>query len=182
MAKATPEEAEEHADWLTLKFEESARAHRKAITKTAKAMCKAAYGEEEQADEEVLQILSDHLKTFVPEPLQRAVFQKVGAQISSATKKKLGEAHEHMKAASAVLEALHPGLADGDGEDSRSNGDEKSQPSAPVKPRSKPRLSSSSDEALKAHLQAREIVGGIEAAARAALGTINTEIRSRSKK
>jgi len=181
-AKLASGERDEHFDWLSEKLDEAGRAHKKAITKTAKTMCKAVFGEDEPADEEVLNILNNHLKTFVPEPLQRAVFQKVGAQISAATKKKLGEAHEHLKAASAVLEALHPGLADGDGEESRSNDAEKSAPSAPVKPRSKPRPSSRSDEALKAHLQAREIVGGIEAAARAALSTINAEVRARSKK
>jgi hypothetical protein len=37
--------------------------------------------------------------------------------ISAATKAKLGEAHEHLKAAKAVLEALHGGLADGNEEE-----------------------------------------------------------------
>ena len=46
----------------------------------------------------------------------------------------------------------------------------------------KPRTPSRSDEALKAHIQAREIMGGIEAVAREALGKFNAEIRSYSKK
>jgi hypothetical protein len=86
-----------------------------------------------------------------------------------------------LKAAKAVLEALHGGLADGDEEESRSD-DAKSADDGSREPRSKPRSTSHSDEALKAHLRAREIVGGIEAVARDALGRLNAEIRTHSKK
>ena len=51
-----------------------------------------------------------------------------------------------------------------------------------VKTRSKPRTTSRSDDALKAHIQAREIVRGIEAVAREALGQLNADIRAHGKK
>ena len=101
--------------------------------------------------------------------------------MSAQSKAKLGEAHEHLKAAKAVLEGLHPGLADGNEEESRSD-DSKTVDDGYRKSRSKPRTPSRSDEALKAHIQAREIMGGIEAVAREALGKFNAEIRSYSKK
>jgi hypothetical protein len=173
---------DEHADWITGKMDEAQRGHKKAVVKTAKAMCKDAFGEEEQADEKTLEILKEYLAPHVDPMMLNAISAKIGARISAETKKQLGEAHEHLKSAKAILEALHGGLADGDGEEGRSGDDGKSTP-APEKPRSKPRQSSrSEDDALKAHLQAREIVGGIEAVAREALGKLNTEIRSHGKK
>jgi hypothetical protein len=172
---------DEHADWLAGKIEESARAHKKAVVKTAKAMCKAAFGEEEQGDEKTIEILKEFLTPHVEPMILTALTAKIGARISAETKNKLGEAHQHLTSAKAILEALHGGLADGDGEESRSD-EAKSAPEAPVITRSKPRSSSRSDEALKAHLQAREIVGGIEAAARDALGRLNADIRAASKK
>jgi hypothetical protein len=179
--KGTAEEIDGNVDWLAKEFETHQRTHKKSLTKIAKAMCRDAFGEEDQADEQTVAILKEFLAPHIDPLILNSVISKVGARISSSTKERLREAHEHMKAASAVLEQLHGGLADGDGEEGGSDG--KQLPAiAPVTPRSKPRQSSHSDDALKAHLQARQIVGGIEAAARAALGTINTEIRSRSKK
>jgi hypothetical protein len=187
MAKSVegePGESDEHTDWITGKMEETQRGHKKAVAKVAKAMCKEAFGEEDQADEKTIEILKEFLTPHVDPQLLTALTAKIGARIYAEKKTKLGEAHQHLKAATAVLEDLYGALADGDGEEGRSDGVEKSAPTmAPVTPRSKPRSSSrSDDDALKAHLQVREIVGGIEAVARAALGTINTEIRSRSKK
>jgi len=75
----TAAERDEHIDWLAGKLEESQRAHKKAIIKSAKVMCKAAFGEEEQADEKVLEILKTFLSPYVPEQMQNAVFMKVGA-------------------------------------------------------------------------------------------------------
>jgi hypothetical protein len=86
-----------------------------------------------------------------------------------------------MKAAKAVLESLHPGLADGNEEESRSD-DSKTVDNGSRIDRSKTRTTSRSDDALKAHIQAREIVGGIEAVAREALGQLNAEIRTHGKK
>ena len=142
----------------------------------------AAFGEEEQADEKTLDILKEYLAPHIDAQLLPAIAAKIGSKLSSATKDKLGEAHQHMKAAKAVLESLHPGLADGDGEESRSD-DSKTVGDGSRENRSKTRSASHSDDgALKAHIQAREIVGGIEAAARKALGDLNAEIRDRSKK
>jgi hypothetical protein len=143
-------------------------------------MCKAAFGEEDQADEKTIEILKEFLTPHVDPLVLTALTAKIGARISGETKAKLGEAHQHLKAAKAVLEELHGGLADGDGEEGRST-EGKTSP-APVITRSRPRTSSRSDEALKAHLQAREIVGGIEAVAREALGRLNADIRTHNKK
>ena len=139
-------------------------------------MCKAAFGEEDEADEKTLDILKEYLAPHIDAQLLPAVAAKIGSKLSSATKEKLGEAHQHMKAAKAVLEALHPGLADGSEEESRSDG-AKSAGDGSREQRSRSRSTSrSDDDALKAHLLAREIVGGIEAAAREALGDINAEL------
>lgn len=171
---------DQHTDWIAGKMEESARGHKKAVVKAAKAMCKAAFGEEDQADEKTLAILKEFLTPHVDPLMLTALATKIGAKVSAESKNRIVEAHQHLNAAKAVLEALHPDFADGDGEEGRSD-EEKSSP-APVQPRSKPRTSSRSDEALKAHLQAREIVGGIEAAAREALGKIKADIRTHSRK
>jgi hypothetical protein len=177
-----PEESDEHTDWITGKMEDSQRAHKKAVTKIAKVMCKEAFGEEEHADEKTLEILKEYLAPHIDPLLLTALTAKIGARISADTNKKLGEAHQLLKAAKAVLEDLHKGLADGSGEEGRSN-DAKGIDDGPREPRSRPRSSSrSEDPALKAHLQAREIVGGIEAVAREALGKLNADIRSHSKK
>jgi len=172
---------DEHTDWITGRMEEHQRAHKKAVVKIAKSMCKAAFGEEDQADEKTLDILKEYLAPHVPAQLLPAVAAKIGSKLSSATKEKLGEAHNHLKAAKAVLEALHPGLADGSEEEDRSD-DGKTVGDGPRNNGSRPRPTSGSDDALKAHLQVREIVGGIEAAARRALGDINAEIRERRSK
>jgi hypothetical protein len=178
-----PGETDGHVDWITGKMEESQRAHKKAVTKIAKAMCKAAFGEEDQADEKIVEILKEYLAPHIDPLILTALTAKIGARMSAESKKKLGEAHEHLKAAKAVLEDLHGGLADGREEEDRSDDAGKGIGDGPREPRSKPRSSSrSDDDALKAHLQAREIVGGIEAAAREGLGKLNLEIRGRSKK
>jgi hypothetical protein len=178
--KATPEDIDGHVDWFSNELEKAQRAHKKSLTKIAKAMCRDIFGEEEQADEQVVAILKEYLAPHIDPLILNSVVAKVGARVSATTKERLREAHEHLKSASAILEALHGGLADDDGEEKSAVDD--TIVTTPVNARSRTRSSSrSEDPALKAHLQAREIVGGIEAAARAALGTINTEIRNRSK-
>ncbi|HEX3721242.1 MAG TPA: hypothetical protein VHV31_00530 [Nitrolancea sp.] len=177
-----PGEVDDHTDWITGKIEENEQLHKKSVTKIAKAMCKAAFGEEEQADEKTIDILTEFLAPHIDAQLLPAVAAKIGSKLSSATKDKLGEAHQHMKAAKAVLESLHPGLADGDEEESRSDGDRKVADDGSRDTRSRTRTTSRSDDALKAHLRAREIVGGIEAKAREALGQLNADIRAQGRK
>jgi phage head maturation protease len=170
--KATRETLDEQLDVLAGVFESNQRAHKKSITRLAKAMCKDAFGEEEAADEQVLDSLKTFLTPYVPEPMQRAVFMKVGARISAVTKEKLGEAHEHLNAASAIVKALHGGLGDDDGEESRSDGDEKSAPApAPKKQRSRP--SEAHKDELNDFLFAKELVRDITTAAQRGLETLN---------
>lgn len=175
-----PDTVDEHTDWITSKMEDAGRVHKKAVVKIAKAMCKSAFGEEDQADEKTVAILKDFLTPHVDPLVLTALTLKIGARISSDTKKRIAEAHSHLNAAKAVLEALHPDLADGSGEESRSD-EEKSEP-APATTRSRTRTPSHDDEELKAHLLVRDTVRGIESAAREALGKINADLRSRSRK
>jgi hypothetical protein len=177
-----PGEIDGHTDWIIGKMAQHQGVHQKGITKIAKAMCKAAFGEQDEADEKTVEILKEFLAPHMSAQLLPVVAAKIGSKLATETNKKLAETYQNLKAAIAVLEALHGGLADGNGEDSRSD-DSKTVDDGSREPRSKPRSTShSDDEALKAHIQAREIVGGIEAAARKALGDLNAEIRDRSKK
>ena len=130
------ESTEGHTDNFSDALDRNHLNHKKAVTRIANKMCKDAFGEEDRADEKTLEILKEHLSAYVPEEMQAAVFQKTGARISAATKEKLGEAHEHLKAASAIVKAIHGGLGDDDGEEGRS-ADDKSEP-APRKQRSRP--------------------------------------------
>lgn len=168
-----PAERDDHIDQLAEKIEESQRAHKKAITKSAKLMCKAAFGEEEQADEKVLEILKTYLSPYVPEQMQRAVFLKVGARVSAATREKLAACHEHMQAATAIVAALHGGLGNDDGDESGSEGSGKTQPEpAPRTQRSRPSENARQNEELNAHLLARDILRGITTSAQEGLKTL----------
>jgi hypothetical protein len=170
------------ADWISEKIDAHQVAHKKAVTKIGKVMCKAAFGEEDQADEKTLDIIKEFLAPHIDAQLLPAVAGKIGASLQAEKKASLAGAYEHLKAAKAVLEALHGGLADDREEESRSD-DAKNVDEGSRKPRSRTRTTSHSDDAaLKAHIQAREIVGGIEAVARKALGELNAEIRDHSKK
>jgi hypothetical protein len=169
-------------DSLTGKLEDNQRVHKKAVTKIAKAMCKEAFGEEDQADEKTLEILKEYLAPHIDAQLLPAITGKIGTRIAAEQNAKLGEAHQHLKAATAVLEALHKGLADGSEEEGRSD-DAKSVDDGPRDIRSRTRTTSrSEDPALQAHLRAREIMRGIEASAREGLGRLNADIRAQSKK
>jgi hypothetical protein len=175
-----PGESDEHTDWITGKMEEAHRVHRKAVVKIAKSMCKAAFGEEDQADEKTIEILKEFLTPHIDASLLPAVISKVGAKLSAATKAKLGEAHEHLKAATAVVEALHGGLGDSEGEESRSDGDEKSAPTmAPERKRSRPAGDASAKEELDAHLLARDVLRGVTTAASTALERLKNEQRNK---
>ena len=179
--QGNPGEVDDHTDWITSKMEENGQVHKKGVVKIAKAMCKAAFGEEEQADEKTLDILKEYLAPHVPSELLPAVAAKIGSKLSSATKERLGEAHQHLKAAKAVLESLHPGLADGNEEESRSD-DSKTVDNGSRESRSTPRTTPRADNELNTHLRTRETLRGIEAVVRENLGQINAEIRSHGKK
>ena len=97
-----------------------------------------------------------------------AVTGKIGARISAEAKKKYAEAYEHLKAATAIVETLHGGLGNDDGEESRSGGDEPSTPPAPRKERSRPAGSSAKDD-LNDYLLGREIVREIATVAQRGL-------------
>ena len=76
--QGNPGEVDDHTDWITGKMEENAQVHKKGVTKIAKAMCKAAFGEEEQADEKTLDILKEYLAPHIPAQLLPAVAAKIG--------------------------------------------------------------------------------------------------------
>src|SRR5277367_75797 len=179
--QGNPGEVDDHTDWVTGKMEENGQIHKKGVVKIAKAMCKAAFGEEEQADEKTLDILKEYLAPHVPSELLPAVAAKIGSKLSSATKEKLGEAHQHLKAAKAVLESLHPGLADGNEEESRSD-DSKTVDNGSRETRSTPRTTPRADNELNTHLRTRETLRGIEAVVRENLGQINADIRAHGRK
>ncbi len=180
-AKCDTDELEDQIDLFTGKMEANQNAHKKSVVKIAKGMCKAAFGEEDQADEKTIAILTEYLAPHIDKAILPAIIAKVGARISAESKKKIAEAHTHLKAAQSVLEALHGALADGNEEEGGSD-DAKHVDDRPRDNGSRPRTPSHSDEALKAHIQAREIMGGIEAVAREALGRLNADIRAYSKK
>src|SRR6185312_3720219 len=77
-----PGTSDEHTDWITGKMEEAQRVHKKAVTKIAKAMCKDAFGEEDQADEKTLEILKEFLTPHINASLLPAVIGKIGAKLS----------------------------------------------------------------------------------------------------
>jgi hypothetical protein len=177
-AKGTPEEIDGHVDWLAGELETSQRAHKKSLTKIAKNMCRDAFGEEDQADEQTIAILKEYLTPHIDPLILNSVISKVGARISSATREKLREAHENLKAASAIVEALHGNLGESDGEEGRSNEDEKSSP-APATQRSRPtKVASAKDNELESHLFAREILRGVTTAATTGLAEINAKLRA----
>jgi hypothetical protein len=174
------EKASEAFETLRDTIDANQRVHKKQVTRIAKAMCKAAYGEDAQADEKTLSILKEFLAPHVDAQLLPAVTAKLGSRLAEEHNKSLGEAHKLLKAATAVLEGLSSSLADGSEDESRSdasNGDDGSRA-----PRSRSRTPSRDDDALKAHLDAREILRGIEAAARKGLGEINLNLRTAAKK
>lgn len=181
--KAKAEEIDALTDALATELEGCQRAHKKALTKLAKALCREAFGEEEAVDPQVVDILKEYLTPHVDPQVIHALTMKVGARISAASRERLREAHEHMKSASAIVEALHGGLGDGDGEEGRSTGDdEKSQPKAPVKQRSRPAGDVSGKEELDAHLFSRDVLREITTAATRGLETINDRLKDNRRR
>jgi phage head maturation protease len=173
---------DEHTDWVAGKMEDAARVHKKAVTKIAKAMCKAAFGEIDEADEKTLAILKELLAPHVNAQILPAIAFQIGSKLASERKTQLGEAYEHLKAATGVLEALYKGFADPSEEESRSTGVQTPTDEGSRKQRSKPRSPSRDNNALQAHMLGREILRGIESVAREGLGKLNAEIRDHSKK
>lgn len=176
-AKGEAADVDGYVDALSAEFETHQRAHKKALTKIAKAMSRDAFGEEEHADEQTMAILKEFLAPHIDPLILNSVIAKVGSRISAATREKLREAHEHMKAASAIVEALHGDLGDGDGEEGGSDG--KQMPAiAPVTQRSRPAGVPDKKE-LDAHLLAKEVLRGVTTAASTALERLNKEGRLR---
>src|SRR5437588_1290134 len=98
--------ADENIQSLTDSMDGNLRAHKKAVVKIAKGMCKAAFGEEDQPDEKTLEILKEFLTPHIDAMILPAVVGKIGTRRAAERRKKLGEAHELLKAASTVLGEL----------------------------------------------------------------------------
>ena len=103
--------------------------------------------------------------------------RKTGAKLSGETKEKLGEAHKHIKAAKAVLEALHGGLTDGDGEEKPADGDDKKIARDPANKRSSRASRTPADKDLNDRIALRAAVRGIEAATRDVLAKLNNSLK-----
>ncbi|HLH93536.1 MAG TPA: hypothetical protein VKW08_00315 [Xanthobacteraceae bacterium] len=153
------------------KLDKLQSSHKKALSKIAKAMCKAAYGEEEHADEKTLEILKEFLAPHISAQLLPAVSGKIASRITAAHREKLGEAHQNMKAALAIVASLHGALGDDEGDESRSVGETSPEP-APRKQRSRPAENAPKDDELDAHLLARDILRGVTTAAQEGLKTL----------
>jgi hypothetical protein len=155
------------------KMETTQRSHKRAVNKIAKAMCKAAFGEDEEPDEKTVEIIKEYLEPHVDAHLLLPLTAKIASKLTAENTKKLGEAHQHLKAATAVLETLSKALGDGSGEI------EPAVVEAPAIERSKPvKLAPVKDEGLDAHIFARDILRGITTAATDGLKDINQVIRN----
>jgi hypothetical protein len=171
--QGTPGDVDNHTDWITGKMETHQNVHQKAVTKIAKGMCKSAFGEEDEADEKTLAVIKEFLTPHVDAQLLPAVAGKLGSKLIALHREKLGEAHQQLKAATAIVAGLHGGLGNDDGEESRSV-EEPTSPSvtAPRKQRSRP-TEDAGDEELNAHLLAKDILRGITTSAQKGLETLN---------
>ena len=145
-----PGEVDGHTDWITGKMETSQNVHKKAVTKIAKAMCKSAFGEDDEADEKTLEIIKEILTPHINANLLPAVASKIGSRLAAESKTKTGEVYEHLKAATAIVAALHGALGNDEGEESRSDGVQTPAP-APTRQRSRPTEVQNRDDELNAH-------------------------------
>jgi hypothetical protein len=174
--KALDDHEEGGSDALKEQMDTNARSHKRAVNKIAKSMCKAAFGEEEEPDEKTVAIIKEFLQPHVDAQLLTALTAKIASRIASENTKKLGEAHQHMKAATAVLEGLSKALGDGSGEI------EPAVVEAPAIQRSTPvKIAPVKDNELDAHLFARELLRDVTTAATAGLKQINDEIRAKGR-
>jgi hypothetical protein len=162
---------------LAEKFESNQRSHKRAVNKIARSMCKAAFGEDDEPDANTVELLKEFLEPHVDSQILTALTAKIASRLTTDNTKKLGEAHQHLKAATAVLESLSKALGDGSGEI------EPAVVEAPAIERSAPvRVAPVKDVELDAHLLARDILRGITTAATGGLKEINERLRnSRSK-
>jgi hypothetical protein len=166
-----PGEVDGHTDWITGKMETHQNVHQKAVSKIAKSMCKSAYGEEDEADEKAIEILKEFLSPHIDAQLLPAITGKIGSKLAALTKAQIAEAYQHMKAATAIVAALHGGLGNDEGEESRSDGVE-TPASAPTRQRSRPAEVRVDDE-LNGHLFNREVLREIATVAQRGLETLN---------
>lgn len=174
-----PGETDEHTDWIVGKMEKHQGAHQKAVGKIAKALCEDAFGEGEDTEEKTIAAVAEILKPYLDEKVLAEVSEKIAQRLTGDTKKKLDEVRSHMQAARIVLRDLSGDPADELGEEGRSEGAGDGTGDGPQKNGSKPQPTSPEDpEAFKAFLQIKEIVGGIEAVAREALGQLNAGIKA----
>ncbi|AVT83672.1 hypothetical protein [Rhodopseudomonas palustris] len=176
-AKATTEDA---TGAFATAIEDAQRAHKKAVIKIAKAMCKEVFGQEEQADEKTLEILTNFLAPHIDKQILPALVAKIGARLTTEKATQLSEAHQHLKAATSILEKVFGSLADGSEDESRSDVASKADENGSRGIRSKKRAPSTDPE-LKAHLDSREALRDAESAIRGALGKINLGLRNRNK-
>jgi phage head maturation protease len=178
--KGEPEAIADHTDSFAGALEGAQKSHKKAVVKIAKAMCRSAFGEEDQADEKTIAILNEYLAPHIDKQILPAIVAKVGAKLSAQTKEQIVAAHSHLKAAQSVLEDLHGGLADGNDEEGRSD-EGKTLDDGRRENRSKSRAPSHVDPALRAHVEAREILREVESTIREGLKNFNFEIRGGRK-
>lgn len=114
--------------------------------------------------------------------LSAIVFRvRIGINEHAATTELMGEAYKNLKAAMTVFENLQKDLDGGNGDESRSagEGDDAGTGDGSHETGSKSHVLSSSDDGLKAHLLAREIVRGIAGVVRDQLEDLNAKIRTR---
>jgi len=163
---------------LSDKLDSNQRSHKRAVNKIAKAMCKEAFGQEDEPDEKTIEVLKEFLAPYVDEKLLAPLTLKIATKLTTETTKKLSEAHQHLKAATTVLESLSKTLGDGSGEETPAAAP------APAIQRSNPvRVAPVKETELDAHLFARDLLRSITTAAGNGLKDINEEIRkSRSHK
>jgi hypothetical protein len=174
-----PDEVDGHTDWIAGKMDTHQSVHKKAVTKIAKAMCKSAFGEDDEADEKTLEIIKEILAPHIDAQLLPAVAGKLGAKIVAAHREKLGEAHQQLKAAIAIVEALHGALRDSDGEESRSDGVQAPAP-APTRQRSRPAGDAPANDDLKDHMFARDVLREITTVATSGLEKINRDRKAKA--
>jgi hypothetical protein len=157
---------------LSEKLQSNARSHKRAVNKIAKSMSKAAFGEDEEPDEKTVEIIKEFLAPHVDAQLLTPLTVKIASKLTGEYTKKLSEAHQHLKAATAVLETLSKALGDGSGEI------EPAVVEAPAIRRSNPvKVAPVKEDGLDAHLFARDLLRGITTAATDGLKNINEEIR-----
>jgi hypothetical protein len=173
---AVTKSAENAKETLTEKMETVQRSHKRAVNKIAKGMCKEAFGEDEEPDEKTVEILKEYLAPHIDPQFLTALTGKIASRITSETTKKLGEAHQHLKAATAVLESLSKSLGDGSGEEKPAVDE------APAIQRSTPaRVAPVKDNELEAHIFARDLLRGITTAATGGLKEINEALRAKGR-